>query len=46
MVLGAMTVFVIDRKLITAAVTALIGAALAFIGLIHGTHLGWPLRRL
>jgi adenine/guanine/hypoxanthine permease len=41
MVLGAMTVFVIDRKLITAAVTALIGATLAFIGLIHGTHLGW-----
>jgi adenine/guanine/hypoxanthine permease len=41
MVLGAMAAFIIDRKLIHAGVTALIGAALAFIGLIHGAHLGW-----
>jgi hypothetical protein len=31
----------IDRKLMHAAVTAFIGAVLSFIGLIHGTHLGW-----
>jgi AGZA family xanthine/uracil permease-like MFS transporter len=41
MVLGAMAAFIIDRKLTHAAVTAFIGAALSFIGLIHGTHLGW-----
>ena len=41
MVLGAMAVFIIDRRLGAAAVTAGIGAALAFIGLIHATHLGW-----
>jgi AGZA family xanthine/uracil permease-like MFS transporter len=40
-VLGAMAAFIIDRKLIHAGVTALIGAALAFVGLIHGPHLGW-----
>ena len=41
MILGSMAVFVIDRKLTAAAAAALIGAALSFIGLIHGTHLGW-----
>ena len=41
MVLGAMAAFVIERKLVAAAVTALLGAALAFIGLIHASHLGW-----
>src|SRR6267142_3683414 len=41
MVLGAMAAFIIDRKLTHAAVTAFIGAALSFIGLIHGPALGW-----
>ena len=41
MVLGAMAAFIIDRKLTHAAIAAFIGAALAFIGLIHGPQLGW-----
>jgi AGZA family xanthine/uracil permease-like MFS transporter len=41
MVLGSMAAFIIDRKLTHAAAAAFIGAALAFIGLIHGPHLGW-----
>ena len=41
MVLGAMAAFIIDRKLTHAAVTAFIGAALAWVGLIHGPALGW-----
>jgi AGZA family xanthine/uracil permease-like MFS transporter len=41
MVLGAIAVFVIDNKLRTAAVWAFVGAALSFIGLIHGAQLGW-----
>jgi len=41
MVLGAMAAFIIERRLMTAAVTAFVGAGLSYIGLIHGTHLGW-----
>src|SRR6185436_3183186 len=41
MVLGAMAAFIIEKKLKTAAVTAFIGAGLSFIGLIHGSQLGW-----
>jgi AGZA family xanthine/uracil permease-like MFS transporter len=41
MVLGAIAAFIIERRLKTAAVTALIGAALSYIGLIHGSQLGW-----
>jgi adenine/guanine/hypoxanthine permease len=41
MLLGAMAAFIIDRRLVAAAATALFSAALAFIGLIHATHLGW-----
>jgi len=41
MVLGAMAAFVIDRRLFTAAVAALAGAVMAFVGLIHATHVGW-----
>ena len=40
MVLGAMAAFIIEKRLKTAAFTAFIGAALSYIGLIHGTHLG------
>ena len=41
MVLGAMAVFIIERQLTHAAVTAFVGAALSYIGLIHGAQLGW-----
>jgi adenine/guanine/hypoxanthine permease len=41
MVLGAMAVFIIDNRLKTAAAWAFVGAALAYIGLIHGAQLGW-----
>jgi AGZA family xanthine/uracil permease-like MFS transporter len=41
MVLGSMAAFIIDRKLMHAAGAAFIGAVLAFVGLIHGPHLGW-----
>jgi len=41
MVLGALAAFIIDRKLTHAAVAAFVGAVLSYIGLIHGTHLGW-----
>ena len=41
MVLGSMAAFIIDRKLNHAAAVAFVGAALAFVGLIHGAHLGW-----
>jgi len=36
-----MAVFIIERQLNRAAITAFIGAALAWIGLIHGAKLGW-----
>jgi AGZA family xanthine/uracil permease-like MFS transporter len=39
MVLGAMAVFIIDHKLKHAAAAAFIGAALAFVGLIHAPQL-------
>ena len=41
MVLGAITAFVIDKQFLWAAGYALGGAALSFIGLIHGTKVGW-----
>jgi AGZA family xanthine/uracil permease-like MFS transporter len=41
MVLGAIAAFIIERRLVAAAITAFIGAALSYIGLIHGTQLGW-----
>jgi AGZA family xanthine/uracil permease-like MFS transporter len=49
MILGAMTAFVIDRMYRSAAIVALIAAALAFVGLIHapaiavGAANGWAL---
>jgi AGZA family xanthine/uracil permease-like MFS transporter len=41
MVLGAMAVYIIDNKMRHAAGWAFAGAALAYIGLIHGAQLGW-----
>ena len=46
MILGAIAVFIIDNKLKTAAIWAFVGAALAFIGLIHGAQLGWAVSPL
>jgi AGZA family xanthine/uracil permease-like MFS transporter len=40
-ILGAIAAFVIDRRLIAATVTALIGAALSFVGLINALEVGW-----
>src|SRR5262249_3425658 len=41
LMLGALVAFVIDKKLLHAALTALIAAALSFIGLIHGEKVEW-----
>ncbi|PWJ49899.1 putative MFS transporter, AGZA family, xanthine/uracil permease [Quadrisphaera granulorum] len=41
MVLGAITVFIIDRRFAAAAVACGVGAALSFIGLIHAAQVGW-----
>jgi adenine/guanine/hypoxanthine permease len=39
-ILGAVTVFIIDRDLIKASYFALAGAVLTFFGLIHGEEIG------
>jgi AGZA family xanthine/uracil permease-like MFS transporter len=39
-ILGAMTVFIIDRKLLNAAAFAAAGAVLTFLGLMHGEAIG------
>jgi len=41
MVLGAIAAFIIDHRLSAAAIAALIGAALSFVGLIHAATLDW-----
>ncbi|HTN26637.1 MAG TPA: hypothetical protein VL180_02530 [Burkholderiales bacterium] len=41
MVLGATAAFIIERQLNRAAIAAFVGAALSWIGLIHGAKLGW-----
>jgi AGZA family xanthine/uracil permease-like MFS transporter len=46
MILGAIAVFIIDRRLRSAAVWAFAGAILAFFGLIHGPQLGWSVSPL
>jgi AGZA family xanthine/uracil permease-like MFS transporter len=46
MVLGAIAVSVIDEKMRDAAIWALAGAVLSFIGLIHGSQLGWAVSPL
>jgi adenine/guanine/hypoxanthine permease len=43
LLLGAITAFVIDRSFLWAAGYSVAGAALAFIGLIHGTEVGWDI---
>ncbi len=41
MILGAITVFLIDRRFRTAALYALAGAVLSFFGFVHGAEVGW-----
>ncbi len=40
-VLGAIVTFILERKLLTGAIWALAGAALAFIGLLHAEQVKW-----
>jgi AGZA family xanthine/uracil permease-like MFS transporter len=40
-VLGAITAFIIDRRMYAAAATALIAAVLSFVGLINAYEVGW-----
>jgi AGZA family xanthine/uracil permease-like MFS transporter len=46
MVLGAIAAFIVDHRLRTAAIWAFVGAVLAYIGLIHGSQLGWAVSPL
>jgi AGZA family xanthine/uracil permease-like MFS transporter len=41
LVLGAIVVFIIDKRFVRAAIFAAIGSALSFIGLIHGERVEW-----
>ncbi|MET8281608.1 regulator [Micromonospora sp. NPDC005174] len=41
LVLGAVVVFVIDKRFVRAAIFAASGAVLSFIGLIHGERIEW-----
>ncbi|WP_220183148.1 hypothetical protein [Sphaerisporangium album] len=41
LVLGSITAFIIDRSFVWAAGYAFAGAALAFVGLIHGVQVEW-----
>jgi AGZA family xanthine/uracil permease-like MFS transporter len=41
LVLGAIAVFIIDRRFDRAAIYAFAGAVFSFFGFIHGTSLGW-----
>ena len=40
-VLGAIVTFVLDRKLLLAAIAAGAGAVLSFVGLLHADQVGW-----
>ncbi|WP_422769626.1 regulator [Plantactinospora sp. WMMC1484] len=41
LVLGAVVVFIIDKRFLRAAIFAGVGALLSFIGLIHGERIEW-----
>jgi AGZA family xanthine/uracil permease-like MFS transporter len=41
LVLGAIAVFVIERQLVKASISALAGAALTFFGFMHGEQIGF-----
>jgi AGZA family xanthine/uracil permease-like MFS transporter len=40
-VLGAIVTFVLEKQLLRAAIAALVGAALSWIGLLHADQVGW-----
>lgn len=40
-ILGATAVFIIERRLWSAAIFTLVGAVLTFFGFMHGEHIGW-----
>ncbi len=40
-VLGAITTFILDRKPLTAAIAAGVGAVLSWVGLLHADQVGW-----
>jgi AGZA family xanthine/uracil permease-like MFS transporter len=41
LILGAIVAFIIDKRFLQAGIFALVGSALAFIGLIHGDKVQW-----
>ncbi|MET9201579.1 regulator [Gordonia sp. NPDC003585] len=41
LILGAIVTFILDKKFHFAAIAALVGAALSFIGLIHAPEVAW-----
>jgi AGZA family xanthine/uracil permease-like MFS transporter len=41
LMLGAVVAFIIDKRFARAGIFALVAAALAFVGLIHGEKVGW-----
>jgi AGZA family xanthine/uracil permease-like MFS transporter len=41
LLLGAIVAFVIDKRLVSAALFALVAAVLTFVGLIHAPKVGW-----
>lgn len=43
LILGAIVVFLIDRQFAKAAIYCAAGAALSFVGLIHGAKVGWDI---
>jgi adenine/guanine/hypoxanthine permease len=40
-VLGAITVFILEKKALTAAIFAGVGAVLSWVGLLHADQVGW-----
>ncbi|MGJ3241685.1 MAG: regulator [Opitutales bacterium] len=42
-ILASMTVFIIERQLLRASLTAVIGACLTYLGLMHGQNVGWAM---
>ena len=43
LILGAIVAFLIDRQFVKAAIYCAAGAALSFVGLIHGAKVGWDI---
>jgi AGZA family xanthine/uracil permease-like MFS transporter len=41
LILGAIVAFIIDKRFVNAAIFAVAGSVLSFVGLIHGEKVGW-----